>query len=247
MEDVKEATFKVIMGPEKKSKVISDKDKKWTAYHEAGHALAVRFKSTVMKVDRVSIIPAGRAGGYTSYRPEDDSMYSNKTEMMQSIVVALGGKVAEELVFRDCSNGTVSDLNHANSVARNMVTKLGMSNKVGNVIYQDENDAVFVGLEYGHSKNYSEALRADVDAEVKAILDACYEECRKLLEEHMDLLHRLAEILVKKERIEGEEFEAVVDGSWDEKYGTPVVAEQETQPEVQQEAESSTEDTNAEE
>lgn len=227
MEDVKEATFKVIMGPEKKSKVISDKDKRWTAYHEAGHALAVRFKSTVNKVDRVSIIPAGSAGGYTSYRPDEDSPYRNKTEMMQSIVVALGGKAAEELIFGDCSNGTVSDLNHANKVARNMVTKLGMSSKVGNVILTDENDSVFVGLEYGHSKNYSEDLKSDIDKEVKAILDSCYADCRALLEEHIDLLHRVADILVMKERIEGDEFEAIIDGTWEEKFGTDAAAQTE--------------------
>ncbi len=239
MEDVKEATFKVIMGPEKKSKVISDKDKKWTAYHEAGHALAVRFRSTVNKVDRVSIIPAGSAGGYTSYRPDEDSPYRNKTEMLQSIVVALGGKAAEELVFNDCSNGTVSDLNHANKVARNMVTKLGMSAKVGNVILTDANDSVFVGLEYGHSQNYSEDLMSDVDAEVKGILDTCYADCRALLEEHIDLLHRVAEILVMKERIEGDEFEAIIDGTWDEKFGpdAPKSEEQESVAEAQPETE----------
>ncbi len=228
MEDVKEATFKVIMGPEKKSKVISEKDKRWTAYHEAGHALAVRFKSTVHKVDRVSIIPAGSAGGYTSYKPDDDSPYVTKTEMMQSIVVALGGKTAEELVFGDCSNGTVSDLNHANKIARNMVTKLGMSDKVGNVIFTDENDEVFVGLEYGHSKSYSEDLKSDVDKEVKSILDKCYAECKQILEEHMDLLHTLADILVRKERIEGDEFEAIVSGTWTEDF---VSADSKTDPE----------------
>jgi len=216
MDDVKEATFKVIMGPEKKSKVITEKDKKLTAFHEAGHAIAVRFKSSVNKVDRVSIIPAGSAGGYTSYRPDEDISYSTRSQLRETIIIALAGKTTEEMVFGDCSTGATSDLIHANKVARNMVTRLGMSDKIGNVILGDENDAVFVGREYGHTKSYSEELKSEIDREVKVIIDSCYEECKNLISEKMDVLNVLAEILIKKEKIEGEEFEAVISGTWTE-------------------------------
>ena len=218
MDDVKEATFKVIMGPEKKSKVINDKDRKLTAYHEAGHAIAVRYKSTLHKVDRVSVIPAGRAGGYTSYRPDEDISYNTRSQLRESIIIALAGKTAEEIVFGDCSTGATSDLIHANKVARNMVTKLGMSDKIGNVILSGGNNEVFVGLEYGHSENYSEELLAEIDREVKAIIDSCYEECKALMLEHMDILTKLSEVLIKKERIEGDEFEAIINGTWTEDF-----------------------------
>ncbi|KAI4453013.1 metalloprotease m41 ftsh [Holotrichia oblita] len=200
MEDVKEATFKL------------------TAYHEAGHALAVRYKSTVHKVDRVSIIPAGSAGGYTSYRPDEDMSYNTRSQLKESIIVALAGKTAEELVFGDCSTGATNDLVHANKIARNMVTRLGMSDKIGNVILGDDNNEVFVGLEYGHTKSYSEELKSEIDREVKVLIDSCYEECKQLLQEHMDMLNKVSEVLILKERIEGDEFGAIIEGTWTEEF-----------------------------
>ena len=225
MEDVKEATFKVIMGPEKKSRVMNDKEKRLTAYHEAGHALAVRFASTTDKVDRISIIPAGRAGGYTAHKPEEDLSYSTREQLFEDIVISLAGKAAEELVLGDCSTGATSDLTRANKVARNMVTKLGMSPVVGNLVIGSEHDEVFLGKDYGHTKGVSEELSATVDREVKKIIDECDDKARVLLKEHMKILNRLADELLVKEKIEGDEFERIVNEELGISEEAPAIAE----------------------
>lgn len=209
MEDIKEAVFKVVMGPEKKSKVMSEKDKKITAYHEAGHAIAVRVISSTDKVDRISIIPAGFAGGYTSFRPDEDKAYKTKTQLVESIVIALGGKAAEDVVFGEISTGASSDLKHANTVARNMVTKYGMSDKIGNLIFGNESDEVFVGRDFMTTRNYSEDIAAQIDSEVKNIIDNAYEKAKSLLGENITKLHKLAGVLLEKEKIEGIEFEEI--------------------------------------
>lgn len=209
MADVKEATFKVVMGPEKKSRVMSDKEKKLTAYHEAGHAIAVKVVSTTDKVDRISIIPAGRAGGYTSFKPEEDKTYHTKSQLIETIIVALGGRAAEDIVLGEISTGAYSDLKQANAVARNMITKYGMSSKLGNLIFQDESDEVFIGRDFGHTRNYSEEVAAEIDSEVKSIIDSAYQKTLTILKENINKLHKIAEVLLEKEKLEGPEFEEI--------------------------------------
>jgi len=209
MEEVKEATFKVVMGPEKKSRVMSEKDKRLTAYHEAGHAIAVKVASTTDKVDRVSIIPAGRAGGYTSFRPDEDKTYRTKSQLMEQIIIGLGGKAAEEVVLGEVSTGAYGDLKQVNSVARSMVTKYGMSEGLGNMIFGNENDEVFLGRDFGHSKDYSEEVAAQIDREVKKIIDTAYERTLQILNENINKLHKVAEALLEKEKLEGYEFEEI--------------------------------------
>jgi len=209
MEDVKEATFKVVIGPEKKSRIMNEKEKKLTAYHEAGHAIAVKVASSTDKVDRISIIPSGRAGGFTSFKPDEDRTYHTKAQLMESIIVALGGRAAEELVLGEISTGAYNDLKQSNKVARNMVTKYGMSDTLGNLILGDENDEVFLGRDFAHSRNYSEHVAADVDREIKKIIDNAYERVKDILKGNIDRLHKVAEILLEKEKIEGSEFEEI--------------------------------------
>ncbi len=209
LEDIKEAIFKVMMGPEKRSKVMSEKDKKVTAYHEAGHAITARIVSTTEKVDRVSIIPAGVAGGYTSFRPDEEKQYKTKSQLLENIYVSLGGKAAEDVVLGEISTGAYNDLKRANKVARNMVTKYGMSDRVGNLILGDENDEVFLGRDFAHYKNYSEEIAALIDREVKSIIDSAYEKVQGLLRENVSKLHGIANALLEKERLEGPEFEEI--------------------------------------
>jgi len=207
MSEVKEAVFKVVMGPEKKSRVMSDKEKKLTAYHEAGHAMAVKLVSTTDTVDRISIIPAGMAGGYTSFKPDEDRSYATKSNLLERIVIALGGRAAEELVLGEISTGASGDLKTANSVARGMITKYGMSEKLGNMIFGNDNDEVFIGRDLAQTRNYSEEVAAQIDKEVKGIIDNCYEKTLDLLNENINKLHAVANALIEKEKIEGQEFE----------------------------------------
>ncbi len=206
MEDIKEATFKVVIGPEKKSRVMTDKEKKLTAYHEAGHAIAVKVASSTDKVDRVSIIPSGRAGGYTAHKPDEDKSYHTKGQLMESIIIAMGGRAAEDIVLGEISTGASSDLKHANSVARSMIIKFGMSDNLTNMVF-DENDEVFIGRDFGHTRGYSEEVAATIDREVKHLIDSAYEKTIAILKEHITTLHRIAEALLEKERLEGNEFE----------------------------------------
>ncbi|MDD4296197.1 MAG: ATP-dependent zinc metalloprotease FtsH [Ruminiclostridium sp.] len=209
MEEIKEATFKVVIGPEKKSRVMSDKEKKLTAYHEAGHAIAVRVVSSTDKVDRVSIIPSGRAGGYTAHKPDEDISYRTKTQLIEEIVISLGGRAAEEIVLGEISTGAYSDLKNANNVARNMITKYGMSESLENLFFGDDNDEIFLGKSYGHARNFSEEMSSKIDIEVKKIIDDAYGRMKNVLNENTQRLHNVAQALLEKERLEGFEFEKI--------------------------------------
>jgi cell division protease FtsH len=212
-DEIKEATFKVIMGPEKRSRVISDKEKKLTAYHEAGHAIAVKIISSTDKVDRISIIPSGRAGGYTAFKPEEDKTYLTKSQLLEKIAIALGGRAAEEIVLGEISTGAYNDLKEANSVARNMITKYGMSNKLSNLIFGSETDEVFLGRDFAHARNYSEQIASEIDREVKSIIDSSYNKIINILKENIDRLHTIANTLIEKEKLEGPEFEELFVGA----------------------------------
>ena len=213
MEEVQEAVFKVIVGPEKKSRVMSDKEKKLTAYHEAGHAMAVKYVSTTNRVDRISIIPSGMAGGFTAYKPDEDKNYSTKAHLLEKIVVALGGRAAEQLVLGEISTGAYQDLKTANGVARNMITKYGMSESLGNLIFGNENDEVFIGRDFAQARNYSEEVAAQIDKEVKHIIDTCYDKIIKILSDNINKLHVVANTLIEKEKIDGHEFEELLIGT----------------------------------
>lgn len=212
-EEIKEAAFKVMMGPEKKSHVMSETDKRVTAFHEAGHAIAIKLISSNQTVDRVSIIPAGMAGGYTASRPSEDKSYHTKSQLIEEIIIALGGRAAEEIVLNDISTGASSDLKKVNQIARNMVTKYGMSSKLGNMIFGNENDEVFLGRDYAQAHNYSEEVAGVIDSEVKNIIDTAYEKTLSLLRENIGKLNRLAEALLIKEKVEGAEFEEIFQGA----------------------------------
>jgi len=211
MEEIKEATFKVVVGPEKKSRVMTEKEKKLTAYHEAGHAIAVKVASTTDKVDRVSIIPSGRAGGYTAHKPDEDKTYQTKAQLMEEIIICMGGRAAEDIVLGEISTGASSDLKQANSVARSMIIRFGMSERLGNMVF-DENDEVFIGRDFGHTRSYSEEVAATIDKEVKHLIDTAYEKTLVILKEHLDTLHKIADALLEKEKLEGAEFEALFNG-----------------------------------
>lgn len=211
-EDIKEATFKVVVGPEKKSRVMTEKEKKLTAYHEAGHAIAVKVASSTDKVDRVSIIPSGRAGGYTAHKPDEDKTYQTKGQLMEEIIIAMGGRAAEDIVLGEISTGASTDLKHANSIARSMIIKFGMSEKLGNMVF-DENDEIFIGRDFGHTRSYSEEVAALIDNEVKNLIDSAYGKTVSILKEHINTLHRIAEALLEKEKLEGQEFEALFAGT----------------------------------
>jgi cell division protease FtsH len=209
MAEIKEANYKVVMGPEKKSRVISDKEKKLTAYHEAGHAIVVRLVSTTVKVDRVTIIPSGRAGGFTSFKPDEDRQYTTKAQLIEQIIVSLGGRAAEELMLGEISTGASSDLKHANSIARNMITKYGMSDELSNLVFGDENDEVFLGKSYAHARNYSEEISAKIDMEIKKIIDDAYNKAKEVLTENKQKLEDITAALLDKERLEADEFEEI--------------------------------------
>ncbi len=209
LSDVEEAMVKVMMGPEKRSKVISDKEKKLTAYHEAGHAVVSRFLPTHDTVHQISIIPRGMAGGYTMYKPNEDKSYRSKSEMKEHIVSLLGGRVAEQLVLDDISTGASSDIDRATKIARNMVMRYGMSEKLGPITFGASQDEVFLGKEMNNQRNYSESVAAEIDEEVKDIIMMAYNYAERLLKENIDKLHKVAQMLLEKEKITGDEFEAV--------------------------------------
>lgn len=204
--DIEDANLKVMMGNEKRSRVITDNEKRLTAFHEAGHAVLAKLVNKTSHVHKVSIIPRGRAGGFTMYVPDEDKMYISKNEMLDRIIVMLGGRVAEELTMEDISTGASSDLQQATKLARQMVTKYGMSDVIGPVSYNDEEE-VFIGRDFAHSKSYSEKTASDIDEEIKHILIMQYKKTEQILTENMDILKRVAEKLLEKETISGEEFE----------------------------------------
>ncbi|MEG2348146.1 MAG: ATP-dependent zinc metalloprotease FtsH [Clostridia bacterium] len=209
IEDVEEAMVKVMMGPEKRSKVISEKEKKLTAYHEAGHAVVSKFLPTHDTVHQISIIPRGMAGGYTMYKPNEDKSYKSKSEMKEHIVSLLGGRVAEQLVLNDISTGASNDIERASKIARSMVTKYGMSEKLGPITFGATQEEVFLGKDMNNQRNYSEEVAGQIDEEVKDIIMRAYNYAEKVLKDNIDKLHKVAEILLEKEKMTAEEFEAV--------------------------------------
>ena len=209
MTDLEESIMKVVAGPEKKSRKVPERAKQLTAFHEAGHAVVSKMLPTQDRVHQVSIIPRGRAGGYTLSLPKEDTFYNSKTEMIEEIIVLLGGRVAEQLVLKDVSTGASNDIERATSIAKSMVTRYGMSEKLGARTFGDQNNEVFIGLDYGHTVDYSQDTAALIDEEIKRIIDECYQRCTEILTEQMDHLHKVAELLLEKEKIEGDEFDAV--------------------------------------
>ena len=208
--DVKRAFVKVGIGAEKKSRIISDKEKKITAYHEAGHAILFHVLPDVGPVYTVSIIPTGvGAAGYTMPLPEKDEMFATKSRMLQDIMVSLGGRIAEEIIFGDITTGASSDIKKATKTARRMVTRYGMSDNIGVICYDDEDDEVFIGKDLAHAKAHSEEISGEIDKEVKRIIDDCYTKAKDIIMQHENVLHSCAKLLLEKEKINREEFEAL--------------------------------------
>ncbi len=211
-EDIKKAFIKVGIGAEKKSRIISEKEKKITAYHEAGHAILFHVLPDVGPVYTVSIIPTGLgAAGYTMPLPEKDEMFLTKGKMIEDIMVSLGGRIAEEIIFDDITTGASSDIKKATKTARRMVTRYGMSDNIGVINYDDDDDEVFIGRDLAHAKSHSELISGEIDREVKAIIDECYRKAKEIIKEHEDVLHKCAELLLQKEKINRAEFEALFD------------------------------------
>ena len=209
MQEIEDAMVKVTMGPEKKTRVRSEKENTLTAYHEAGHAVVSRFLETQDPVHQISIVPRGMAGGYTMYRPTEDKSFMSKTEMEESIVSLLGGRVAEALILHDISTGASNDIERATKIARDMVTKYGMSDRIGAIMFGSGQEEVFLGRDFAQAKNYSEETAGIIDEEVKAIVDRAYNRAREILTQHVDKLHQVAAVLLEKEKIEADEFEAI--------------------------------------
>ena len=209
MKEIEDAMVKVTMGPEKKTRVRSQKENKLVAYHEAGHAVVSRFLESQDPVHQISIVPRGMAGGYTMYRPTEDKSFMSKTEMEENIVSLLGGRVAEQLILNDISTGASNDIERASKVARDMVTKYGMSERIGAIMYGSGQEEVFLGRDFAQSKNYSEETAAIIDEETKKIVDTAYQRAQSILTEHIDKLHAVAQVLLEKEKIDGEEFDAI--------------------------------------
>ena len=208
--DIEKAFIKVGIGAEKKSKVISEKDKKITAYHEAGHAILFHVLPDVGPVHTVSIIPTGvGAAGYTMPLPENDDVHMTKSRMLQNIMVSLGGRIAEEIIFNDITTGASQDIRQATSIARAMVTEYGMSEKLGMINYGGDNNEVFIGRDLAHTRSYSEEVAGIIDSETKRIIDECYEKAKKIILEHEDVLHKCCDLLLEKEKIGQQEFEAL--------------------------------------
>ena len=208
--DIERAFVKVGIGAEKKSKVISEKEKKITAYHEAGHAILFHVLPDVGPVHTISIIPTGMgAAGYTMPLPEKDEMFNTKGKMLQDIMVSLGGRIAEEIIFEDVTTGASQDIKHATAIARAMVTQYGMSEKVGMLHYGSDGDEVFIGRDLAHARSYSENMATVIDSEIKRIVDECYAKAKEIILEHQDVLHKCCDLLIEKEKIGQEEFEAL--------------------------------------
>ena len=208
--DIRQAFIKTGIGEEKKSKVISEKEKKITAYHEAGHAILFHLLPEMGPVHTISIIPTGMgAAGYTMPLPEQDEMFNSKKKMLENIVVDLGGRVAEELIFHDITTGASQDIKQATQMARAMVTQYGMSEKVGMIQYGGDENEVFIGRDFGHTKNYADQTAALIDSEVKRIIDESYEKAKEILSQNEEVLHKCAALLIQKEKIGREEFEAL--------------------------------------
>lgn len=213
MEEIEESIAKVSMGPEKRSRILTDEDKKHTSYHEGGHALATYFCKTQDKVHEISIIPRGNAGGYTLSLPEKDESYMFKNKMLERIIVLLGGMAAEKLIFNDVSTGASSDLQRATSIARSMVTRYGMSDVLGPIVYDSGDDEIFIGRDMGHVKNYSETTASKIDEEVNRIITGCFSSAEKILSNNIEKLHEVASFLIENEKMNEEQFYSMVDGN----------------------------------
>lgn len=222
MEEIEEATIKVVVGAEKKTRVMSDKEKKLTAYHEAGHAICFHELATQDPVHEISIIPRGMAGGYTMPLPSEDKSYNSRTEMLEDIVVCLGGRVAEAIILDDISTGASNDIEKATKTARDMVTKYGMTKELGCICYGKDNSAVFLGRDMGHTQDYSEKTAAKIDELILEIVNNAYDRAETILKDNIDKLHEVAAYLIKHEKMGGEDFEAVMNGT----YVEPVEAEE---------------------
>ena len=233
MEDIEEASMKVMAGPEKKSRVVTPEEKKLTAYHEAGHAVAGFYCKHHPRVHEITIIPRGQAGGYTMYLPEKDRSYVTKGEMFEDIVSSLGGRVAEQLILDDISTGASNDLQQATNIARQMITKYGFSERLGPVVYGTSQEETFLGRDLGQGKGYSETTAAEIDSEMRDIIDEAYETCRRTLTEHIDQLHALAQALMEREKLNEKEFNAVMAGETLPQREDPDAKPAEAQPAVQ--------------
>ena len=209
MKEIEDAMVKVTMGPEKKTRVRSEKENKLVAYHEAGHAVVSRFLESQDPVHQISIVPRGMAGGYTMYRPTEDKSFMSKTEMEENIVSLLGGRVAEKLILNDISTGASNDIERASKIAREMVTKYGMSDRIGSIMFGSGQEEVFLGRDFTQSKNYSEETAGIIDEETKKIIDTAYNRAVQILSDNIDKLHAVAKVLLEKEKIDSEEFEAI--------------------------------------
>ena len=210
--EIDEAALKVEVGSEKKSHKMNEKAKRLTAYHEAGHAVSNFYLDHVDPVHQISIIPRGMAGGYTLHRPTEDKNYTSKNEMLDSLVGLLGGRVAEALVIGDVSTGASNDIERATEIARSMVTKYGMSDKLGPIAFGDQSNEVFLGKDFNHVRNYSESVASQIDEEIERIVKDAYSRTKEILSEHIDKLHAVAQALLKEEKIDGKEFEAIMKG-----------------------------------
>jgi len=209
MAEIEDAMVKVTMGPEKKTRVRSEKENKLVAYHEAGHAVVSRFLPTQDAVHQISIVPRGMAGGYTMYRPTEDKSFMSKSEMLEQIVSLLGGRVAEQIILNDISTGASNDIERATQIARSMVTKYGMSDRIGAIMLGQNQEEVFLGRDFSQGKGYSEETAGIIDEEVKAIVDNAYKTAERILTENIDKLHAVAGVLLEKEKIDGEEFDRI--------------------------------------
>ena len=240
-QEIEEASIKVVAGPEKKSHVVTDKEKRLTAYHEGGHAITGYFCPTHDPVHQISIVPRGQAGGFTMYLPDKDASYVTKTAMQESIVTLLGGRVAEQLVLEDISTGASNDLERATSTARSMVTRYGFSERLGPVVYGTDQAQTFLGRDLGQGKGYSEAIATEIDSEVRDIVEDGYETARRILTEHMPELHKLAKYLMEREKISGDEFKIIMEGGelppMEEPEAAPKAAEVPAAPEAEADGE----------
>lgn len=229
-DELEQASIKVVAGPEKKSKVITEDEKKLTAYHEGGHALCTYYSKTQDKVHQVSIIPRGQAGGFTMILPVKDKSYVSKNEMYENIVVLLGGRVAEKLILDDISTGASNDLERATSTARNMVTRYGFSDNLGPVVYGQGDHEVFLGRDYTNTPSYSDNVAAEIDNEIRTLIESAFTDAEKILNEHMDKLHVVAKYLMKYEKVDGATFEKLMNGELTE---SEFMGEPDKTPEIQ--------------
>ena len=245
--DIEEATIKVVAGPEKKSKVVSEDEKRLTAFHEAGHAVCTFHCKTQNPVHQVSIIPRGMAGGYTMSLPEHDRSFRSKTQMEEEIIVLLGGRVAEKIVLDEISTGASNDIERATDLARSMITRYGFSEKLGPIVYGHDNSEVFLGRDYSQGRNYSENVAAEIDGEIRELIDTSYENAKQILLNHRDQLDKVAHYLMEHEKIDGEDFYKLMNGeSLDDNTAAPVSENSDTAPDVSEDTAEVTGDNNNE-